>query len=63
VNKLWHSLQHIQQIRDKDLRELLDDKELSVLAGITVPPTTTVTVIDDINGVKPHCAERFRKAR
>lgn len=45
------TLQHIQQIRDKRLRELLDDKELSVLAGITVPPTGTVTVIDDTDGV------------
>ena len=44
------TLQHIQ-IRDKRLRELLDDKELSVLAGITVPPTGTVTVIDDTDGV------------
>jgi hypothetical protein len=45
------TLLHMQQIRDKGLLELLDDKELSVLAGVTVPPTGTVTVIDDIGGV------------
>jgi hypothetical protein len=55
------TLQHIQEIRDKGLRELLDDKELSVLAGITVPPTGTVTVIDDINGVSAIVQNGFSK--
>lgn len=45
------TLQHIERIREERLRELLDDKELGVLAGITVPATMTVTVVDDINGV------------
>lgn len=55
------TLQHIQQIRDTRLRELLDDKELNILAGITVPPTSTVTVIDDINGVNLIVQNGFAK--
>jgi len=55
------TLLHIQQICDKRLRELLDDKELSVLAGITVPPTGTVTVVDDIDGVNLIVQNGFAK--
>jgi hypothetical protein len=55
------TLQHIKEIRDKRLRELLDDNELSVLAGITVPSTGTVTVVDDINGVNSVVQNGFLK--
>jgi hypothetical protein len=50
-----------EQIRDKGLQQLLDDKELSVLAGITVPPTGAVTVFDDINGVNSIVQNGFAK--
>ena len=46
------TLQHIQLLRDKGLSRLLDDAELSALAGITVPPTGGVTVVDEIESVR-----------
>jgi hypothetical protein len=45
------TLAHIQEIQNTRLRELLNDKELSVLAGVTVPPTGTISVVDEIEGL------------
>jgi hypothetical protein len=45
------TLGHIQEIRNTRLRQLLTDKELSVLAGVTVPPTGTINLVDEIEGM------------
>jgi hypothetical protein len=45
------TLDHIELILQKRLKQLLTDKELSVIAGITVPPVGTVSVLDEIGGV------------
>jgi hypothetical protein len=45
------TLRHIGNLRRYRLRQLFSDKELAVLAGITVPPAETVTVPDEISGL------------
>ena len=45
------TLQHITTILGRRLRQLLTDKELSVIAGVNVPATGTVSVLDEIEGV------------
>jgi len=46
------TLAHIQEIRKDGFKQLKDDKELSILAGVTVPPTNTISVVDDVEGVR-----------
>jgi hypothetical protein len=55
------TLAHIQEIRNTRLRELLNDKVLSVLAGVTVPPTGTITLVDEIEGVNRIVQNGFAK--
>jgi hypothetical protein len=45
------TLDHIALILQKRLQQLLTDKELSVIAGITVPLVGNVSVLDEIEGV------------
>ena len=45
------SLAHLDQIRKDRLPELLHDKELSVLAGVVVPTTSSVNVVDEVEGM------------
>jgi hypothetical protein len=45
------SLQHLDQISKDRLPELMHDKELSVIAGVTVPPSDSVSVVDEIDGM------------
>jgi hypothetical protein len=46
-----HTLDHITYMAKKRLRQLLTDKELSVIAGVTVPPVGSVTVLDEVEGM------------
>jgi hypothetical protein len=55
------TLAHIEQIRTVGLKQLLDDKELSVLAGVTVPATGTITVVDEIQSVSQIVQTGFSK--
>ena len=45
------TLAHIDQILADKLRQLLTDKEVSVVAGVTVPSIGAVTVLDEVEGV------------
>jgi hypothetical protein len=45
------TLKHISLIRQERLKQLLTDKELSVIAGVTVPPVGMGSVLDEIEGV------------
>jgi hypothetical protein len=45
------TLGHIDHILQEKLQQLLTDKELSIIAGVTVPPAGTVSVLDEVEGV------------
>jgi hypothetical protein len=45
------TLKHINQIIQQKLGQFLTDEELSVMAGVTVPPVGSVTLLDEIEGV------------
>ena len=42
---------HIDLLRKDKLRQLLRDKALAVVAGVTVPAIGTVTILDEIEGI------------
>jgi hypothetical protein len=45
------SLTHLKQIQKVGIPQLLNDKELSIIAGAVVPPTGSVSVVDEIEGM------------
>lgn len=45
------SIQHLDQVSKDRLPELMHDKELSAIAGVTVPPSESVSVVDEIDGM------------
>jgi hypothetical protein len=45
------SLAHLARIKSNRLLELMHDKELSVIAGVSVPPTDSPSVIDEVEGM------------
>ncbi|HXM59648.1 MAG TPA: hypothetical protein VN950_02255 [Terriglobales bacterium] len=45
------SMAHLKQIQRVGIPQLLNDKELSVIAGVVVPPTGSVSVVDEIDGM------------
>jgi len=45
------TLQELDRISKDRLPELMRDKELSVIAGVTVPPSDSVSVVDEIDGM------------
>jgi len=42
---------HLGEIVKDRLPELMHDKELSIIAGVTIPPVDSVTVVDEVDGV------------
>jgi hypothetical protein len=44
------TVRHLDEILKNRLPELMHDKELSVIAGVTVPTTNSVSVVDEIDG-------------
>jgi hypothetical protein len=44
------TVQHLRQILRDRLPELMHDKELSIIAGVTVPPIGVVSVVDEVDG-------------
>jgi hypothetical protein len=45
------SLAHLERIQKDGFAQLLHDKELSVIAGVTVPPIGCVSVVDEVEGM------------
>jgi hypothetical protein len=45
------TLEHIKELQTSRRNELFDDSELMAMAGITVPPTGQMTVVDEIESV------------
>ncbi len=45
------TLTHISNIRRRKLSQLLDDRVLAVLAGVTVPAAAEITVLEEIEGL------------
>jgi len=45
------SIAHLTRIKSDRLPQLMHDKELSVIAGVTVPPTDSPSVIDEVEGM------------
>jgi hypothetical protein len=45
------SLTHLARIKRDRLLELMHDKELSVIAGVSVPPTDSPSVVDEVEGM------------
>ncbi|HWY59690.1 MAG TPA: hypothetical protein VNZ03_34825 [Terriglobales bacterium] len=45
------SLAHLARIKSDRLAQLMHDKELSVIAGVSVPPTDSPSVIDEVEGM------------
>lgn len=45
------SLAHLEEIQKDSIPQLLNDKELSVIAGVVVPPIGFVSVVDEIDGM------------
>ena len=56
-----HTLAHIARIQQDRLQQLLTDRELNVLAGITVPGAGTITVVDEIEAVNRIVQNGFSK--
>jgi hypothetical protein len=45
------SLAHLVQLRSVGLPQLMNDKELSVIAGVTVPAAGSISVVDEVDGI------------
>ena len=55
------TLDHLRQVQSSGLRSFLNDKELSVLAGVTVPPAETITITDEIEGLNRIVRQGFSR--
>jgi hypothetical protein len=44
-------VRHLDQILKNRLPEVMNDKELSIMAGVSVPPVNSVSVVDEVDGV------------